>query len=406
MLFMIDFLSLKKDAYGLEITDTHVRMMRLGRRHGRLFVAVAGCLALENGTVENGEIKNEADLTAALKKLAEQSAAGKKKKRYAVVSLPENKAFLQVIEMPKLDSEELRAAVVFESENHIPLPLEKVYLDFEIIPSKSLSRHRCEVAVAALPKDIVDSRVRVCDAAGWSPIAMELESQAAARSARVNCDSESPAVIIKIGDAQSSVIFCSRNSIRAVFSTPISNTYFVEKIASALGVDARRAEILKSDCGIEEFRHSADSPDSGGGEEKKIFEALVPGLVDFVQQIQKYIHYYQTHEKFGMEEKKFKKILVCGIGSNLKGLDGFLSLKLGVAVERLVLPIEADIHRLKTAGFLENGVHGYAVVAGLALRALEIETFGAENFSFKCNEKHSVPMPAPAKRALGKKIKK
>ena len=403
---MLNFLSLSKEIYGLEITDTHVRAMRLARRHGGLSASAAGCLALEKGIVENGEIKNETDLAAAVKELAAQSAAKKKGKRYAVVSLPENKAFLQVIQMPRLNDDELRAAVVFESENHIPLPLEKVYLDFEVVPSKIFSQHRCEVAVAALPKDIVDSRVRVCDAAGWLPIAMELESQSAARSARAGRDFELPAVIIKIGDAQSSIIFCARNSIRAVFSTPVSNNYFLEKIALALGVDAERAEILKADWGIDNFQRFGSSPNADEEEKKRIFEVLVPGLVDFAQQIRKYIHYYQTHEKFGAGEESFEKILICGIGSNLKGLDEFLSLKLGVAAERLILPIEVDFRRFKNIGFLENGAHGYAVAAGLALRALEIETFGAENFSFIKNENHPMAPSVPVPKVFKKRIKK
>ncbi|GMX58311.1 MAG: pilus assembly protein PilM [Candidatus Yanofskyibacterium parasiticum] len=370
--YMLDFLSLSKEIYGLEIADTYARMMRLAHRNGGLVVVAAGFLRLPEGAVQSGEIRDEKSLAAAISELAGKTGAAGTG-RAAVVSLPEDKAFWQIIKMPRLDDDELRGAVIFEAENYIPLPLDKVYLDFEVVPS-SLIENRCEVAVAALPKEIVDSRVRVCDAAKLRPVAMELESQAVARSARQNANFAWPAIIIKVGDTQSSVIFCGRDSTRAVFSVPISNTYFIEKIRAAAGVDDEGAKKLKTDCGIA----AADSNPAarGGGEEKeKIFEFLLPGLVDFSQQIKKYIRYYQEHEKsFRADKLSFRKAIICGDGSDLKGLDEFLSLRLGIPVERMVLPIGIEPHRFKSVDFPEKSAHGCAVAAGLAARALAIES--------------------------------
>jgi Tfp pilus assembly protein, ATPase PilM len=101
----------------------------------------------------------------------------------------------------------------------------------------------------------------------------------------------------------------------------------------------------------------------------------LPGLVDFAQQIKKYIRYYQEHEKsFNADEISFRKAIICGDGSDLKGLDGFLSLKLGIPVERMVLPLGIDPHRFKSASLPERNAHGCAVAAGLAARALVIES--------------------------------
>ncbi|MFA5067984.1 MAG: pilus assembly protein PilM [Candidatus Izemoplasmatales bacterium] len=370
---MLDFLSLSKEIYGLEIADTYARMMRLAHRNGGLVVVAAGFLRLPEGAVQNGEIRDEKKMAATIAELAEKSGAGAG--RAAVVSLPEDKAFWQIIKMPRLDDNEMRAAVVFEAENYIPLPLDKVYLDFEVVPS-SLIENRCEVAVAALPREIVDSRVRVCDAAKLRPVAMELESQAAARSARQNANFAWPAIIIKIGDTQSSVIFCGRDSTRAVFSVPISNAYFIEKIRAAAEVDDDGARKLKTDCGIA-LATGFDAPPKGDDNDKreKLFESLLPGLVDFAQQIKKYVRYYQEYEKsFRADKLSFRKVIICGDGSDLKGLDDFLSLKLGVPVERMVLPIGIEPHRFKSVDSPEKSAHGCAVAAGLAARALAIES--------------------------------
>lgn len=372
---MFDFLSSQKEVHGLEITDAYVKIMRLARRGGRLVVISAGCLPLKRGLIEDGAIKNESELILAIKKLAAQSAGRAAGKRWAAVSLPENRAFFKVITMPRLSQKEMKSAVIFESENHIPLSLDKVYLDFEEISSESFSENHCQVAVAALSKELVDSYDRVCDAAGLSPIVMELESQSAARAAKQSFIPHHSVALIKIGDAQSSAIFISRGSVRAVFSMPISNGYFIEKIAQELSVNFSEAEKLKVDYGIVDFGREAGHPNVDNNEQKrKIFEALVPGLVDFVQQIQKYINYYQNRAKSGAPDKAvFDKVIVCGSGANLKGIDDFLAVKLGIPVERLVLPIGIDASRFKNSDFLKNGINGCAVVAGLAMRAQAIE---------------------------------
>jgi len=398
---MLELLSLSKKVFGLEITDINIRLMKLVRRRGRLFVAAAGDAALEEDTVRDGFVKDEKKLSDAIRKLMARVAGGKKETRYAVISLPETKSFLQVIAMPRLNPEELRAAVVFEAENYIPLPLEKVYLDFEKVAPAADNAPQCEVLVAALPKEIVDSRVRVIDMAGLTPVAMELESQAVARALREERDLKSPTMIIQIGDTRSNVIFYSRNSIRFTFSIPISNRYFIETIAANAKVGAEQAELLKSKCGIEEFARTAGTglpPAAENSEKRKIFEALIPGLVDFAQQIQKCAQYYQTHEETAAvaEKKNFDKVFICGSGSNLKGLDEFLALKLGAPVEQVVLPIGIDSSISKKVNFLGDDAHGSATVAGLAIRALGIESGAAEE---------PAPPAAAPKKTLRQKIK-
>lgn len=397
---MFDFLSLEKDAFGLEITDTNIRIMKLIRHHNRLVVIAVGGGALEENIVKNGAVKDEKKLAAEIKSLVNRIIGQKTKPRYVVVSLPEKKAFLQVIKMPRLTGKEMRAAVVFQAENYIPLALEKVYLDFETIPHPLEDFYQCEVLVAAVPKEIVDSYIRVLDAAGLVCLAMELESQSVARAALAGKNLEKSAMIVHIGDIQSNVIVYARGSIRFTFTIPISNRDFITKIRDCTKTNLVEAEKLKNKCGIEEFIRPEDGEKSGlHAEKRKIFEALIPGLIDFSQQVQKCIRYYQTHENASdFDNKKFDKILICGNGADLRGLEEFLSLKLGLSVERLILPVGMDESVFKKNDLSGTGICGCAISAGLAMRALMFESFeDGENCVF-------LAPPKPKKR-LKRKIK-
>jgi type IV pilus assembly protein PilM len=349
--------------------------MKLVRRKKGLEVAALGQIALDKGVMKGGVIQEEEKIVAALKAVLASVSGEKIRTRYVVVSLPDNKAFLQVIPMPKLKGQELRAAVTFEAENYIPLPLEKVYLDFEVVPPVLERADRCEVLIAALPREIVDSRISAMSKAGLVPIALELESQAVARILSQENEIKSPTIIIQIGDDKTNLVVYSENSIRFSFSIPISNRYFIETIMENANSDADGAEHLKTECGIEEFVRAAvaDDVDKDKEDEKrKIFDALIPGLVDFVQQVQKCIQYYQTHDEGGTGswKKNADKVLICGSGSNLKGLDEFLALKLNAPVQRVHPPIDIKKIESKAGGLATQNACGYATVAGLAMRAL------------------------------------
>ena len=376
---MVEFLSLSNKSFGLEITDTSVRLMEVARRGNKIAAVVAGWAQIPEGAVKDGNIKNEEKLVLAIKEAMAKSAGGKITTRRVVMSLPENKAFLQVIKMPKLNDRDLRDAVVFEAENYIPLPLEKVYLDFEKVapffPDPDGDSE--EILIVAFPREAIDSRISAATAAGLVPVALELESQAVLRALSFGRVIESPSIIIQVGDAKTNLIVYSENSIRFTFSIPISNHYFLKTIAASAKVDMDMAAFLKLRYGIEEFSNFPQGgkviDPSNDGNRRKVFEALVPGLVDFAQQIKKCVQYYQGHNNSQNPGKEASdKILICGSGSDLKGLAGFISLKLNSPVERALPLIDAKLIESKLGG---KDLCSFSVVVGLAMRSLvEVES--------------------------------
>lgn len=375
---MIDFFSLKTEAFGLEITDYSIRIVKLKRKKKGVFGEAAGSFALRQGIVKCGDIKDEARLVAEIRAAL---SALKITTQYVVMSLPENRAFLQVIQMPRLSAADLRSAVIYEAENYIPMSLDKMYLDFEVIPGNSQAS-RVDVLLAALPRDVIETRTNAARRAGLKPVAMELESQAAARSIIGAKSFDAPVVIIQIGDANTNLIIYAAGSIRFVFSIPISNRHFIETIAANLGVTLEHAEALKSRYGVSRYGSGGILPMESSLtaeeiQERKIFEALIPGLVDFFQQTRKYVDYYHSHPSQGRLDgggDRITQAILCGSGAGMKGLDEFISLKLGVPV------LQGNPWRAVGGGAGQKRVtatggnpHDFSVAVGLAFRGLGIE---------------------------------
>ena len=143
-----------------------------------------------------------------------------------------------------------------------------------------------------------------------------------------------------------------------------------------MNISLERAEILKATQGISTFDRGQAEPKKSS-DKKMIFEAMIPGLVDFVQQTAKCLEYYKTHashEHGAGGEGRVGKVILCGSGANLKGLDEFVSLKLNTPVIVGDFRKSVDPEVLKSNAFWGDKISGnFDVAAGLALRALKEE---------------------------------
>lgn len=362
----MNFLTLKPEAFGLDISDLSVKIAKLEKRGGILGLSSFGEAEIKPGAVEGGEVKDEDILAKAIKEATARAKGKKIKTKYVVCSLPEEKAFLQVIQTPKMEEEQLKGAVRFEAENYIPLPIEEVYLDFQIAQPLYDHLDHIDVLIAALPKKTVDPYVSSIKKAGFIPSVLEVESQAISRALIKKEVSPFPVLIIDLGATRTSFIIFSGYSLRFTSSIPISSRHFTEAIVRNLDKDPAEAEKLKIKYGV-----GSNQTQDG----KQILESLIPALTDLIEQIKTHLSYYQTHafhEHLLPNGKGVSRIFLCGGGANLKGLARILSLELKIPVElgnpwTNILPEPLrEVPELPYEKSL-----GYTTALGLALRGIK-----------------------------------
>ncbi|XOB40219.1 MAG: type IV pilus assembly protein PilM [Candidatus Nealsonbacteria bacterium] len=386
---MLELFKLKPETFGLDISDLSLKIIKLKKRKKELGLACFGERKIKPGIIKQGQIIKQDELTENILEAIKEVKGEKLGTRYVISSLPEEKAFFQVIKMPKISAGDLRSAIIYEAENYIPIPLEKVYLDFQVISPINNHLDHLDVLIAAIPKHTVDVYFSCLKSAGLEPQALEIESLAIARSLIKDGVTTSPVLLIDFGATKTSFIIFSGRSLRFTSSISVSSINFTEIISKSLGIDMAKAEKLKIKYGLEEKIKPKTKKEKSSiqKERSKIFEALVPALVDLTQQIKKHLHYYQTHshgehlssDQKGkpkpLEEKSIpmgvSRILLCGGGSNLKGLGELLSLELKLPVEvgnPWVNILPGDKRGIPGLG-LEKSL-GYATVLGLALRGM------------------------------------
>ncbi len=348
---MFRFLKLKEESFGLDISDLSLKIAKLKKKGRHFSLASWGEFPLKPGIIEEGEIKDKKALVEAVKKSLKKVKGEKLKTDKAAVSLPEKKSFVQIISMPKMKRDELEKAVPFEAENYIPLPAEKAYIDFQVVEEKK----KTDVLIAAISKDTVNSYFECLKKAGLEPRAFEIESQSIARA--VVKRSSFPLFIVDFGRSNASFIIFSGSSVRFTSSSSLASMSLTKKLAKELKAGEKEAEKLKIKYGL-----------SGRAKKgKKVSKILSSALGELVEEIKKYKEYYKSHSS-----EEVEKILLCGRGSNLKGLPEFLSSETGLPVAKANPWINILPHPLKEIPELsyEDSL-GYTTALGLALRGIK-----------------------------------
>ena len=354
------FRSLEPEAFGLDISDLSLKAVRLKKR-GRFFkLSSWGELELPKGLIEEGEIKDAEEIAKNVKKLLSKLKGASLDTRNVAACLPENKAFLQVIKIPAVERKEIRNAVLFEAENHIPLPIEKSYLDFQVLPANKGALN-FDVLIAAMPKETVTSYFLCLKKAGLNPLALEIESQSVSRAILKKEFSLDPVLIIDFGASVTSFIIFSGHSLKFTSTIQVSSEDLTAAISKAYKKSFSEAEKLKIKYGLKD---------------KRILKAVFPAMNELAANVKRYISFYQTHKTKddSAPEKNISKIILVGRGANLKGMADFIFSKTKIPAELCnpwVNIIPEPLNEVPGLSYEES--IGYATALGLALRGVKKE---------------------------------
>ncbi len=361
---MFDLLNLNPERFGLDISDLSIRIVKVRKRQNKLFLAAFGETFLPPGIVKRGEVIEPEKLAKAIKKLIKKTKGINT--RYVVASLPEEKSFLRVMQMPKMSEKEIKSAIRFEAENYIPFSIDKVYLDAQIIPSGLEDQGYAEVLLVAAPRKTVDSYITAFNLAGLIPVALETESQAIARALLGKKPAFSPLFLVDWGATSVNFSVYYGTALRFTSFIPVSSGRLTLAIAQNLKKSLSQAEELKKKYGLK----------GSGRQGKRVFGALSPLIAEVVDQIKKHIDYYQVHTFYKdtpYNGKNIKTIVLCGGGANLKGLVQLLSKETGLIIKQGNPLSNFPASVKETKGLSRQKLLSFTTAIGLALRGLVLE---------------------------------
>ena len=162
---------------GIDVSASSVKLVELGRdKAGSLVLERCGIEPLERGWLVDGNVEKFEEVADAIRRLVKKS--GTRTKQVAM-ALPPSAVITKKIILPGGMSDlELEQQVELEANQYIPFPLEEVSLDFCVIGPSATSAGDVEVLIAASRREKVQDIQGLAEAAGLTPVVVDVESYA------------------------------------------------------------------------------------------------------------------------------------------------------------------------------------------------------------------------------------
>jgi type IV pilus assembly protein PilM len=167
------------DVVGLDIQPGFAAAVQ-ARVNGAITAQRASALALPSDAVREGEVINQQLLADALHELFHGSGLGRRVR----IGVANQRTVMRTLQLPPIsDRKELAAAVRFQAQDQVPMPLSNAVLDFHplgIIDTPAGPRQ--QVLLVAAQRDMIERLLAAVRAAGLRPEGIDLSAFALIRS--------------------------------------------------------------------------------------------------------------------------------------------------------------------------------------------------------------------------------
>jgi len=263
------------------------------------------------------------------------------------------------LRFPFVGAKRVAAALAFEIDEELPLPLASVLLAHEQVLTRP---DQTDVLVVIATRADVEAHLASLRRMEFEPRVVESEGASLANlSSFLGLDDVSR-LIIDVGHSKSNLCLLVDGKPIALRRVPIAGRHFSEALARDLKLSADAAEEQKHEQGI--FEHGSSKPVS-------------PGVRDVLEQLAREVQRsVQSVVGDPLDPVSPTELLLAGGSARMSGLAGFFAERLGLPARVL------EVRRTDGGGdrFAEAGPVLFAQAAALALRGSSTERITQSDF--------------------------
>ena len=332
--------------FGLDIGRSFIKVVQLKISGNKRVLMAAASVNVPAGGIES---ESPVDLQKVSDVIKTLRAGAKIDTRRCSVSIVESQVVTRLIQMPSLTDKELSAAIHWEAEQYIPLPLKDVNLQYKVVSRPTTGGAKMDVLLTAAPKRVISKYLSIIKSAGLEVFAIETESAALSRV--LTLASDPATIIVSMGALSTELVIALYGNVLFTRSIATGGLTLTRAIQNEFHLPPDQAEEYKQSYGILEDKLSG-----------KIAAILKPVLDILTSEILKAVQFTHSH----VADSQIVRIVMCGGGAYLPGLAAFLvertSLEVSMADPWASFVKEGLILKLSGQGSV------YTVATGLALR--------------------------------------
>ena len=334
---------LNKKVIGLDIGSSMIKVASAKLQGEQIVLQNMALTETPPEALAEGKLENLDLLAAELKELL---TANNFEATHVVTAISGEELIIRMVEIPSMPAEELAEAVKWEAQEQLPMSLENVILDYEVVNRQENGAY--ELMLVAVDRDIIDSYLELFARLDLKALAIEIEPLALIRSIKSFYAGETLA-IIDVGAATTDVSVCNQEQLLFTRTINVAGANITEEVAENQELDLAEAEEYKRTHNL-------------FGEELGLI------IRNLTTTIYRSLDYFQVKFK----GYSIEKIILTGGGSKLEGFAKHLNEEFGVEVTRLEMldHLEVEDDAVNTSTELAVINHFLGVALGLALRGV------------------------------------
>ncbi|MCX5665642.1 MAG: type IV pilus assembly protein PilM [Candidatus Omnitrophica bacterium] len=165
----------------------------------------------------------------------------------AAISVSGPSVIVRFVSMPKMRDDELKGAIRFEAEKHVPFPINDCMVDHQIL-RKNDKEGKLEILLVAAKKDFVMNKVSIAEESGFSVSVVDVDTFAAANAflrSPSRTAAGKTAALLNIGSSVTNVGIVRDGVLCFARDIAIGGNDFSQAISRALSIDLKNAEEIK-----------------------------------------------------------------------------------------------------------------------------------------------------------------
>jgi len=234
------------------------------------------------------------------------------------LAVPGSHVISKVVVMPAgLNDRDMQTQIEMEADRHIPYPLDEVNMDFQVLGPTQEGADQVNVLLAACRKEIVDDYVAVANAAGLTPMVIDIETYAMENAYGLIAKNmagggmEKTVAVLDVG-ATTTTINVMHNS-RSVYTRDhtFGGRQLTEEIQRRYGLSYEEAGLAKKQGGLPDNYQT---------------DVLRPFMEAMCQEIMRALQFFYSSSPFNSVDQ----VLLAGGCAQIPGIDELVAARVGV----------------------------------------------------------------------------
>src|SRR5215210_325237 len=320
---------------GLDIDRGSLKAVQVSRSADAYILRHVGYHRLPPGAIVEGEVA-DADLLAA--EIREFWSSHSFKGKSVILGVANAHVVVRMMDFPRMEEEDLRSAISFEAQDHIPMALEEAVFDYVVLGPQQEGSDLDRILVVAAHRDMIGRYTSAVRAGGLKLAGIDVKALALTRSILPDTFfDEGATLLLDVGTEITNLAITQGGNPTLTRFIPSGLDRFVEAVSEAADLPEEQAEkeALNPRVRLGSDPEVADAPSQA---EEEFDPALVydvrRGLEEAVQALAEDVHRSIEYHHSQPGTREVSQAFVSGEGTLIPGLDAYLRELLGVSTHR------------------------------------------------------------------------